>query len=53
MAIFCKSQEGEEEELTVPEASVKDKRKGEILLFGLCVGLTCVRFFSFLASILF
>ena len=35
------SQEGEEEELTVPEALVNDKRKSKMELLNLCVTFTC------------
>ena len=43
-----KSQEGEEEELTVPEALVKDKRKCKIQLLDLYVRLTGALFFVIL-----
>ena len=37
MSTLGKSQEGEEEELTVPYALVNDKRKGNMGLLNLCV----------------
>ena len=41
MATLGKSQEGEEEDLTAPEALVNDKRKGNMGLFNVCDMLTC------------
>ena len=44
MTTLVNSQGNEEEELTIPEALVKDTRKGKIRLLHLCVMLTCVCF---------
>ena len=41
MATLGKSQEGEEEDLTAPEALVNDKRKGKMGLLDLCVFYMC------------
>ena len=39
-----KCQDDKEEELTVPEALIKDNRKGKMCLLELCVMFTCVCF---------
>ena len=44
MAPLGKIQDGEEEELIIPEALLKDNRKGNTWLLYLCVRLTCVCF---------
>ena len=44
MNTLGKIQDGKEEELTVPEALINDKRKGKMWLFYLCAKLTCVCF---------
>ena len=51
MYTLGKSQEGEEYELTVPEALVNHKRKGNIWLLNLCVMFKCVCVFNFYAFI--
>ena len=44
MATFGKSQDDEEEELTVPESLVNYKRKGNMGSLNLCVLVTCYFF---------
>ena len=42
-----KSQEGEEEKLTVPDALDNDNRKGNMGLLNLCVMFTCIILFRY------
>ena len=51
MATLGKSQEGEEEKLTVPETLINDKRKVNMVLLNVCVFLHVI-FFHVICTLL-